>query len=106
MLELTITNEQKVRVSLKPQTERGRPAPVDGKPAWSVSSGDATLEVSDDGLSADVISPDAPGESMIVVEADADLGQGVQTVSDAIRLIVEGARAISLGLTSETPVPK
>jgi hypothetical protein len=43
---------------------------------------------------------------MIVIEADADLGEGVETISDAIRLTVEGAKAQSLGLSVGTPEPK
>lgn len=106
MIELKLTNEQKIKVTLTPMTSTGKPAAIDGKPSWSVSSGDATVEVSDDGLSAYLISSDVPGESLIVVEADADLGEGVETISDAVKLTVEGAKAVSLGLVAGTPEPK
>ena len=55
MLEITITNEQKIQVTLKPVTATGRPAKLDGTPEWSVISGDSTLEVATDGLSAFLI---------------------------------------------------
>lgn len=106
MLELTITNEQKVRVSLTPVTSTGKPAAVDGKPSWTVTSGDSTVVVSEDGLSAELVSSDTPGETMIVVEADADIGAGVETITDAVKLTVEGAKAVSLGLSAGTPEPK
>lgn len=106
MLELSITNEQKVQVTLTPVTATGKPAPVDGVPTWVVASGDATVDVAADGLSAFLISGDNPGQSSIVVSADADLGAGVETISDSITLTVEGAKAISLGLTASAPVAK
>lgn len=106
MIEVRLTNEQKVRVSLTPVTGTGKPAAIDGKPSWTVSSGDSTVEVAEDGLSAMLVSSDTPGETMVVVEADADLGDGVENISDAIKLTVEGAKAVSLGLSIGTPEPK
>ena len=106
MLELKITNEQKVKVTIVPVTATGKPALLDGPPSWSVASGDATLAVSADGLSSDLISSDTPGESMIVVSADADLGAGVENISDSIKLTIEGAKAAVLGLVAGTPEAK
>ena len=106
MLEVTLTNEQKVNATIAPVTETGKPAKLDGKPSWTVASGECTVVVADDGLSADIVSGDSPGDSEILVEADADLGEGVQTVSDVIKVIVKGALATSLGLKLGTPVPK
>lgn len=106
MLEISITNEQKVKVTLTPVTAAGRPAKLDGVPTWQVSSGDSTVVPSADGLSADLISSDIPGETMFVVSADADLGQGVVNITDSVKLTVEGALATSLGLTAGTPETK
>lgn len=105
-LEITITNEQKVNVTLKPVTATGKPAPLDGVPTWTVQTGESTVVPAADGLSADLISSDSPGDTVILVEADADLGSGVETLADTIRLTVEGARAANLGLAAGTPVPK
>lgn len=105
-MDIKLTNEQKVKVTLAPVTATGKPAPLDGKPTWTVQSGDSTIEASEDGLSAYLISSDTPGDTVIVVEADADLGEGVETLSDAIRLTVEGARAKSLGLAVGEPEAK
>ncbi len=104
--EIKITNEQKVRVALAPKTATGKPAPLDGKPTWVVSSGDSTVVVAEDGLSAELVSSDTPGETIVVVEADADLGEGVVTITDAIKLTVEGALATSLGLSVGEPEAK
>lgn len=106
MVEIKLTNEQKVKVSLTPVTATGKPATLDGVPKWTVQSGSAEVQVAPDGLSATLVSPDSPGDSEILVEADADLGEGVETISDVIKLSVEGARATNLGLTVSTPEPK
>lgn len=105
-MDITLTNEQKVKVTLAPVTATGKPAKLDGEPTWTVQSGDSTVQVDPGGLSAFLVSSDTPGDTVIVVEADANLGEGVETISDAIRLTVEGARASSLGLVVGTPEPK
>lgn len=106
MEKVTLTNEQKVNVILEPQTAKGKPITVDGPPKWSVVQGDATLEIADDGLSADIISPDVPGVSQILITADADLGAGSQEISTTLEVEIVGARAESLGLKVGTPVTK
>ncbi len=106
MIEVVLTNEQKVQVTLTPVTATGKPATLDGKPSWTVTTGDATLDVADDGMSAFIISPDSPGESLVNIEADADLGEGVVTIAEAVKLTVNGALATSLGAVASAPVPK
>ena len=106
MLEITITNEQQVNVVLHPVTATGRPATVDGAPTWTVQSGDSTVTAAGDGLSADLISSDTPGDTEILVQADADLGEGVIPISDIIRLTVSHANAANLGLVAGDPTPK
>lgn len=106
MTEIKITNEQKVKVSLAPVTETGKPAKLDGTPTWELVSGFSNISVAKDGMSAVLISEDDPGDTIFAVEADADLGEGVETVADTIRLTVEGARARNLGLTVGSPEPK
>lgn len=106
MLTLKITNEQQITVSVTPKTPAGKPATVEGKPAWTQQSGNASLTIADDGLSATLISADQPGESQFLISADADLGEGVELIQDVITLIVESAKAASLGLTAGEPTPK
>lgn len=103
---ITITNEQKVMVTLAPTTEAGNPATLDGAPVWTVLSGDATLEVSEDGLSAFLVSGAADVTSQIEVTADADLGEGVVTLTDVIDLAVVQASATALGLVVDTAILK
>lgn len=105
-LELKITSEQQVKVSLSPKTDTGKPAPLDGAPAWSVISGNSQVVVSEDGLSAMLVSSDDPGDTHVLVKADADLGEGIEEISDTITLSVIGATAKNLGLTAGTPEAK
>lgn len=103
---ITITNEQKVPVTLAPTTAAGNPATLDGTPSWNVLEGDATIEVAADGLSCYLISGSADVNSKIEVSADADLGEGVQTITDVIDLAVVSAQASGLGLTVGTAETK
>lgn len=104
--EASITNEQKIPVTLKIVTDTGKPAKVDGAPAWVVISGNSSVVVAEDGLSAEVISADDPGDTTVMVKADADLGEGVEEISDTFTVHVVGATAKNLGLSFGTPVPK
>lgn len=106
MLELKITNEQKIEVTLNPVTLTGKPAELDGDAQFTVISGDSTVEPLPGGRSAFLVSSDSPGDTEVLVEADADLGDGVETISDIIKLTVEGAKAASLGLVAKDAVPK
>ena len=106
MLELSITNEQKIKITVAPVTATGRPAELDGSITVTVVSGSATAEVQPDGRSAYLISSDVPGDTQFAVEGDADLGSGVETISDVVHLTVQGARAANLGLTAGAPEAK
>lgn len=106
MTAINITNEQQVPVTLTPKTDKGKPAKVDGIPTWTVQSGDSTVIVSEDGLSAELVSSDTPGDTVILVEADADLGEGVTPISESITLTVSSATATNLGLAVGTPIDK
>jgi len=109
MLEVSCTNEEKVKIGLSPVTPGGKPVPLDGPIALSVQSGDGTAaQVDKDGnpLPANefyAVSGDNPGDTTILVSADADLGAGVETISDIVLLHVAGAKAQSLGLSAGSP---
>jgi len=103
---IKITNEQQVVVTLNPKTDAGKRVEVDGVPAWEVVSGSSTVEPSEDGKSATLVSSDDPGDTQILVKADADLGEGVEEISEIIELQVAGATAKNLGLVVGTPTLK
>ena len=102
MLEVTCTNEEKIRISVNPVTPGGAPATLDGPIALEVQSGEGTFELIDD-ASFYVISGDLPGDTVFVVTGDADLGEGVVNISDIVTLHVEGAMAASFGLVADAP---
>lgn len=105
-LAITITNEQKIPVTINPLSPSGKPAKLDGVPTWTRQTGDSTAVPSGTGLSCDLISSDTPGDSTFLVEADADLGAGVVSISDVITLTVVGVMAANLGLLPGTAVDK
>jgi len=105
-VEVTITNEQQVNVKLNPKTDSGKPAKLDGVPVWSVVSGDSTVTVAADGMSADLVSSDTPGDTTYLIDGDADLGTGVEDVQETITLHVSGANAKNLGVVVGTPTLK
>lgn len=106
MTSVSITNEQQVVVTLTPKTDKGKPAKLDGVPTWTVQSGDSVVTPSDDGLSATFVSSDTPGDTVVLVEADADLGAGVTPISESITLTVSSATATNLGVSVGTPTDK
>lgn len=106
MIEQTITTEQKVAVTLAPMTAAGNPAQVDGTPSWYVQSGDATIETADGGLSAFLVAGSLPGDSTILVQADADLGEGVVNIAETILLHVVHPQAAKLGASFGEPILK
>ena len=103
-LQGTITSLEKIVVMAVPTADGINPAPVDGPVLFVVESGDCTIEPVDD-FSAYIVSGSV-GESVILVSADADLGNGVETLSDTITMTVISPKATSLGLSLGTPEPK
>lgn len=99
-LSLVITSEQKIKVTLNPVTAAGNPAQVDTLSiAWGVTEGDAVVElIEGEPYSAYLISGGAGVANVIEVSADADLGEGVKTISDMVALNVVAAEAAFLGL--------
>lgn len=105
-LDLSITTAEKIRVALHPMTNGGKPVEIDGPPRWGVLSGGATVAPAADGMSAYLISGDGPGDTFVLVSADADLGAGVEDLSGIVRLRVSGVNSEALGLLVSDPIPK
>lgn len=106
-LEISLTNEQQVKVHLAPVTLAGKPTKLDGAPVWSVVSGPAKVVPATDGLSADLITDDTDlSDTIFLVDADADLGEGKEDVQDTITLHTTHANAANLGLSADAPTLK
>ena len=82
MLTIHLTTEQKVLVTLHPSM------PVDGLPEWMIVEGESTVEASDNGMSAELVSADVPGETTYMVTVDRDMNWTVDEVSELIKVIV------------------
>jgi hypothetical protein len=96
---LILTDSQKVTLSIKPVTKAGNPAAIDGLPIWSLGCEDhLKLEVSEDGLSATVSSLGKLGACQVNVSADADLGEGVETITGVVDIVVQAGKAVKLGV--------
>lgn len=123
---INITNQQMIPFTITPSDLQGNPATVESV-AWSaihatggslagvrmLAAADApalfgTLELPTDGR-ATILYPDDGVEvpSLFAkVEADVDLGQGVELITAQEEVAISGPRATNLGLASGNPVPK
>lgn len=101
-VETVLTTEQRIRATVTPTTPAGNPAPLDGPVTYTVESGTCTLEPIDD-VSTWIVSSDTPGDSVVLASADADLGDGIEHISDTVLVHVEHAQATSLGLSLGQP---
>lgn len=105
-LEVETTVEEQILITVNPTTSGGRPAEIDGPIRVSVISGDGTFEVQPDGKSYQSITPDTPGDTTLLIEADADLGAGVVLIQDTTIHHARGALAANLGQTAGAITPK
>jgi len=103
IMALILSNTQEVDLAIQPLDKRGRPAQVDGVPEWAASDPTkATLVVAEDGLSA-VLKALDNGTIQVGVVADADLGEGVQTITGLLDVEIVGGQAATLGIIAGTP---
>jgi hypothetical protein len=100
-IEISLSNEEKVRVSVAPTTPGGQPAPTDGPAQFSIE-GNCTVEPIDD-LSCWVISGSAVGDSVLTAAVDADLGSGIVPLADTATIHVANPMAANLGMQADQP---
>ncbi len=99
---MEITDSQQFTVTLKPLNKRGGVAAVEpGSVVWAPPSF-VTLTPSEDGLSATILAAGI-GSDVVSVSADADLGEGVVTISGSFPIEVIASQAISLGFVFGQP---
>lgn len=104
MALLVLTDEQQCALSIQPLTAAGNPATVDGVPVWDVADDSLlSIEVSEDGLSAVVVTVGPLGTTQVNVSADADLGAGTRTITAVLDVQVVAAEAATLNITTGTP---
>lgn len=106
-MALVLTDAQKVALSVAFTTKAGNPASVDGAPQW-VSSDPTVIQVvqSEDGLSAEAIAVGPLGVAQVSVTADADLGEGVSTITGVLDIEVKASQAVFAIVAAAAPADK
>lgn len=100
----TLNNEQKVTLTVSPQTAHGKPASITGVPLWSSSDVNVlSLVVSADGLSATAVGG-AAGQATVSVIANAGTEAAPVQINGSIDITVTSAPAATLVITASTVV--
>jgi hypothetical protein len=95
-----LTSTQQIGYTINPTDRKGHPAQLDGVPVWASSNeAVATVVPAADGLSATVVAG-VPGDCVISVTADADLGEGVVNLAGTEEIVVVPAAAVTISLTA------
>jgi len=101
---MILKDTEQVVLSVVPVDAKGNAAPVDGTPAWD--SSDPTVAIvtpAADGLSATVAAAGPLGKAQISVTADADLGEGIESIVGTLEIEVVAGKAVSLSIKTGTP---
>lgn len=102
---MTMTNSQKVHVTIQPVDKQGNPAVVDGVPVWASSDSTIiTVTPNATGMEADVVAVGLLGDAKVSVSADADLGAGVTTIFGSLDVTITQGQAVGIKITVGTPV--
>jgi len=96
---------QGLTLRINPLTRLGRPAPVENAQWSSTNPAVAAIvePVPADGKSVQVRFV-APGDAQIAITGDADMGAGVETITDTCDITVTLGKATTLGLTADPVV--
>lgn len=111
MPTIVIGKSHKRPFRLQPVDVAGEPARVDGAPVWASSDPSIVTVETVDGLSGFIVpvgGAQALGDPpvQVTVTADADLGEGVRSLTESIAVFVDAEEATSLGLVVGDPEPK
>jgi hypothetical protein len=111
MSAFKLPDTRQAALSVSPVDALGVPAPIDGIPEWASSDETvATVAVSEDGSSI-VVTPASPvklGITQVSASFDADLGEGVVTITEIIEIEVVASQAVGATITAtliDLPVP-
>lgn len=109
MFKLTTTQE--VTATAYFEDKFGNPAVVDGVPVWTVADpAILTMAVSEDGMTATFTATGVAGTTQVSMDADADLGEGVRTITaiDSIQVVPGEAvvAGFAFGDATEQVVPE
>lgn len=94
---------QKVVVGISFKDAEGNAATIDGVPTWGVSDpAVGELEVAADGLSA-TLRAGSPSVGTVNVSVDADLGDGVKTITGQLDVTVVPGDAVVVEVVAGQP---
>lgn len=102
--EVTMSSEHKAKVTVTPLTPGGEPATLDGPVQFSIA-GACTLAPIDD-VSTWVEGVEGGADSVLTIQGDADLGEGIVHIMDTVVFHVTHPQAAQLGVAVEAPVLK
>jgi hypothetical protein len=84
---------------------KGNPAPVDGELAWESSDPAlATVNVSNGGLTCEVVAVGPLGHVQLKVTGDADLGAGIVPIIGLKEIDIVSSQAVAINIGDVTPV--
>jgi hypothetical protein len=107
ILNMILTDIQKVSLSIQVVDAVGNPAAVEGAPVWTSSDPTVlTVTAAADGMSADAVAVGPLGTAQVSVVADADLGTGVTNIAGTLDVQVVASQAVGLTIATATPVNK
>lgn len=97
-LDVTCAGTEKILVTAAPD------GPLDGDVLFTPTSGQGFFERVDP--TSGYVMSDGDGATEFSVTADADLGEGIVTLTDTLTLHTTPRQASTLGLTASGPVPR
>jgi hypothetical protein len=103
ILMATLTNTQQVNVEIRAKNRRGGPAGLQS-PEWSTDNSDVLrLEPHADGQSCRIVAAGPIGTANVTMQADADLGDGVQPVVGTLSFDITPGTATVIDLVPGPP---
>lgn len=100
MLNFAGGTDEQLRLTIKPVTGGGKPATIEPNSLkGTVQSGEGAVEVVN--ASELIFRPvdDVAGDTIILIEGDADVGEGVETISELVTYTASSPRAKLLGVS-------
>ena len=101
---LILTDVQKVTLSISPKGAAGNPAPVQDV-TWEVSDPTIVTVTPDaaNPLSAVVTTTGTLGTAQVSASADADMGDGVKTITGVLDIEVRASEAVMFDINAGVP---
>lgn len=100
---LQLTNTQQATLSISAVDRKGKPASVDSIVFTSSDESVATVAADPSDASKATLKAVNAGTAQINVSADADLGDGVNTLTGTLDVTVVAGQAIALAIGTGTP---